>query len=111
MTASWDSDLPQIAKSLDVRTDVVAGAGAKLIADGAKARVAIRTRALHDSIHVERKGQGHYSVVAGNRRAFYGHLVEFGGGPHNHAQPFLIPAFEAARPAIEALGHDAFRDL
>ena len=38
-------------------------------------------------------------VVAGNERAFYGRLVEF-GTPNTPAQPFFYPSFRAMRRII-----------
>lgn len=83
---------------------------------------------LQDAIHIEEQLEGIY-VVAGDNRAWYGHLVEFGSyktgerftrnrvgtqfhgheGREGHttgvmpAHPFLTPAFEANRtPIIES---------
>lgn len=84
--------------------DGLTAAVAELVSTGAKAIVAVETGRLRKAIHVERKGRGNYSVVAGGPGVFYGHIVEH-GGVHHAAQPFLVPSAEAVRMEVPAIGH------
>lgn len=106
-------------------------AGAGVIRDAAKSRVSTKTGALRDSIRVSmrvRGGSVKAQVKAGDKKAFYAHMVEFGTARHwikpksrkslflagllkevvDHPgakqSPFMRPAFDAAtQPAIEAM--------
>ena len=100
-------------------------AGAKEIEREAKVQAPARTGALRESIRVStrlRQGQPSATVSAGNRRAWYAHLVEFGTAEHlikpkhrasllvanvlretvqhpgAQARPFMLPASDAATP-------------
>jgi HK97 gp10 family phage protein len=106
------SRLPKIAAELALKIDGVAEAGAEIIAQKAKDRVPVGSGQVHlrDRIHVERaEGTGWY-VIAGDNKAWYGHLVEHGtrsASPH----PFLIPAAEESRKDIEAIAQAVGRHL
>ena len=90
---SVESRLPKIANAIpDIVLDA-ARRGADQIAADARDRAPVDSGDLRDSIHVERVNDG-YSVVAGNTRVWYGHLVEH-GTVKSAAHPFLIPAFES----------------
>jgi HK97 gp10 family phage protein len=98
MPATLKSRLPDIAAGLRRRVIVATEQGAELVAQKAKARVPIESGSLRNAIHVERDGADVY-VVAGDREAFYGHMVEH-GTRHSAPHPFLIPALEESRDAI-----------
>jgi HK97 gp10 family phage protein len=87
---------PEIIADLPRGTDVAIAKSAIVVMQRAKARVPVESGRLRAAIHVEQTGLGEHAVVAGDRRAFYGHIVEF-GGDHSAAQPFLIPALEDSR--------------
>jgi HK97 gp10 family phage protein len=70
------------------------------VVDAAKARVPVDTGALQNAIHIDIQPEGIY-VVAGDSKAWYGHLVEH-GSVNQPARPFLIPAFEEHRASIVA---------
>lgn len=110
-----------------------ARAGQKVILEAAKANVPVKSGALRDSLRIKtriRKGEVTATLVAGNKVAFYAHMVEFGTARHlikpkkakslffaglarkviDHPgaeqKPFMRPAIDSAAPqAIEA-----FRD-
>lgn len=97
--------------------------GAEAIAEEARNRVPVNTGRLRDAIHVEKRASGvevggqhvggvysDWFVVAGDTKAFYGHMVEF-GTTHSPAHPFLIPAFESRRPVLEGLVREALQRL
>ena len=100
------SRIPQIATLLDDQLREAAEEALAPVVAAAKSRVPVDSGKLRDSIHVEVEGD-RARIVAGNTEAWYGHLVEFGsaeGGkgrgpipPH----PFLMPAWEANRLAVE----------
>lgn len=92
------SRLPQIATELGPAARQAARAGARIVEDAAKARVPIHTGRLRAAIHTEDQPEG-VAVIAGDRRAWYGHIVEH-GGRYTPAQPFLVPAFEENRDLI-----------
>jgi HK97 gp10 family phage protein len=98
----FKSRFDEIRRELPDRVDGAVKAAAGLIADGALERVPVDTGDLQRAIHVERQAEREYLVVAGDRSAFYGHMVEFGTS-HSAPRPFLIPAFEAAREQVEAM--------
>lgn len=104
---TYKSRIPQIAAELDDRLDEVARHTAEAIAAQAKARVPVHSGDLKRSIHVDRKGEAEYAVIAGDSTAWYGHLVEY-GSRRTPAHPFLIPAGESQRDDYEA---DAKRAL
>ncbi len=102
------SRIPEITAEVAVKLDEVAEAGAKLIEASAKDNVEVDSGLLRDRIHVEKEGTGKYAVVAGDREAFYGHLLE-DGTTHSAPHPFLIPALEEDKPEILALGAAALK--
>lgn len=99
-----------IARTLDEQIDPAIRNVAEQVAADAKGRVPVDSGALRNAIHVDRHGDGAYSVVAGNTEAFYGHIVEH-GGVNAPARPFLIPAAEATRDNVDELVRAALADL
>ena len=98
-------------------------AGQKVILDAAKANAPVQSGALRDSLRITTRSKGgkvSATLVAGNKKAFYAHMVEFGTAQHfikpkrarslffaglarevvDHpgagAKPFLRPAFDAS---------------
>lgn len=67
------------------------------IADGAKSRVATDTGELAGSINVRADDEGASVIVEAT--AAHAKFVEF-GTRHTPARPFLLPAFEEARPQV-----------
>ncbi len=95
----------QLPESMDDATEEIANA----IADAAKERVPVDTGALRDAIHVEGVEHGH-AVVAGDNKAFYGHIVER-GSVHAPPHPFLVPAAEAEKAGALKLAAEKLQDL
>ena len=110
MSVKLTSHIPRISTEIHVRVAAATEAGAKLIEEAAKERVPVKTGALRDAIHTEFKGDADWAVVAGNRDAFYGHMVEF-GTTHSPAHPFLVPAAEARRMEVQKIVAAALRHL
>lgn len=52
-----------------------------------------------------------WRVQAGDRSAFYGHIVELGGGPPESHQPFLIPALDQKRDRVADLVTEAIKEV
>lgn len=104
------SRLTKIARSLDEELDLPMRLVAEAIEAGAKGRAPVNTGALRDAIHVEKRGEGSYAVVAGDGDVFYGHLVE-GGTTKAPAHPFLVPAAEAERDNVDEIVRRALGDL
>jgi HK97 gp10 family phage protein len=83
-------ELAEFLKTLPAKLErnVMRGAlraGAKVIADEAKANVPTRMGALKKSIRVSsklKKGEVTASAKAGNKKVFYAGWVEFGTAPH-----------------------------
>jgi HK97 gp10 family phage protein len=96
-----ENRLPEIAAALEVEVRAAAREAAELVAADARTRVPVDTGRLRAAIHVEQTAET-TEVVAGDREAWYGHIVEHGGVGHP-AHPFLIPALEENREAIVAL--------
>lgn len=107
------SDLPEIIKALPVAVRAAVMVGAEQISTDAKALVPVEDGELQRAIHVElvqdptetallsgRSSEGGVYVVAGDDDVFYGHMVEH-GTTHSPPHPFLVPALEANRKAIE----------
>lgn len=90
---------PEIIAALPVRLDAAVEAAANVIMEQAKENVPVETGRLRDAIHVEEVGNLKRSVTAGDREAFYGHIVEH-GSVHSGARPFLIPAFEQSKDDV-----------
>jgi HK97 gp10 family phage protein len=101
------SRIPEIAAALSPEVMVAVEAGAETIVEAAKARVPVDTGRLRDAIHTEIEGAGVY-VVAGDREAFYGHIIEH-GSVYAPARPFLLPALEETRAAVLAEVEAAIR--
>jgi len=106
---SYTSRIPRIIAELDPRVELVAREAAELIEKGAKERVPVQTGKLRDSIHVERDDAG-WMVLAGDNEVFYGHIVEHGGN-RTAPRPFMVPALEQARPAVQKLIDRGLRNL
>lgn len=104
------SRFPQIVAELNPRMDIATKTTAEAIAEDAKSRAPALTGALRDAIHVERSKLAEYRVVAGNTEVFYGHMVEHGTS-HSPPHPFLVPAAEAQRPALESAARAALQGL
>lgn len=107
---SYKSRLPHIADQIGAHMDAVVKTAAELIEQRAKARAPVHTGRLRDAIHVERTGIGEYAVIAGDKTAFYGNIVEHGGA-HTPARPFLTPAVEETRPELRELGRRELGNL
>lgn len=104
------SRLPKIAAELAAAADMAAHRSANRAAVKAKERVPVATGKLHDAIHVEREGLAAYMVVAGDREAFYGHIIEH-GGRFVPPRPFIVPAAEDTRDEAVAILKAALRAL
>ncbi len=104
-----DAALSRLA--LDVETRLAknaAGAGARVIRDGAKRRAPVDSGNLRAAIKVRRAKKRYGAAVAdivvtGGRKslkndAWYAKLVEY-GTRHAPARPFLRPALDADAPA------------
>ena len=109
MSVTLDSRLGEIARKVGPTAVRALRPHMDAIALGAKARVPVETGALQRAIHVDSEPNG-YSVVAGDRDVFYGHLVEH-GTRHSPPHPFLVPAFEAEKPPLLAGVAKALGDL
>lgn len=99
----FKSRIPEIVAALPARVEAIELRTAERAAERARDKVPRATGALHDAIHIEKDEHGGYFVVAGNKTAFYGHIVEHGGmytAPH----PFMVPAAEETRAEIFELG-------
>jgi len=103
--------LPEIIATLDDELDDMANDLVKAVANEARLRVPFETGALQRAIHVERNGEGSYSVIAGDDDAWYGHIVEFGSVQSGPGQPFLLPALEHQRLRVGELARRALKDL
>jgi len=101
------SRLPEIAAGLDSFMREGMKLGGEAIAESAKARVPVDSGELRAAIHVDEGTEGVY-VVAGDKDAFYGHLVEHGTS-HSAPQPFLIPAFEENAELVNKLAGKSMR--
>lgn len=110
MSVKYESRFPQITRELRPKVSRGTRAGAELIVQAAKSRVPVRSGALRDAIHIDFRGDADYAVVAGDHNAFYGHMVEF-GTTHSPAHPFLVPAVEERKAAVEAAIVVALRSL
>jgi HK97 gp10 family phage protein len=105
------SRLPEIIAELYPAVEEATVAGAELIVEAAKSRVPVDTGRLRDAIHVETTPEGAY-VIAGNRNAFYGHIVEHGSAAYGTPpHPFLVPALEENRVKVEELVSAAIRRI
>lgn len=103
------SRLPLIAAQLDEKTlEGVVELGERVV-DRAQERVAVESGDLRDSIHLEIDGNQVW-IVAGDSKAYYGHIVE-NGGVFQPAQPFLVPSFEEERGNLEELVGERLEEL
>lgn len=109
MPATLKSRIPEITASLTPRTREALRPGAEMISVEAKGRVPVETGALRNAIHVE-PDQAGWAVVAGDQKAFYGHIVE-NGSVHAPPHPFLVPALESQKEAVVAEVVAALRRL
>ena len=103
------SRIPEIVAELNAAVEAAAKAGAEQVAEAARQRVPVDTGKLRDAIHTQTDADGSW-VIAGNKKAFYGHIVEH-GSVHTPPHPFLVPAFEETRGAIEAEIGEAIRKV
>lgn len=103
MGATLESRLPMIAAELRPRIGAAIKAGAEAIADEARARVPVSDTAPHirDRIASRRTGPAEYRVSAGDGELFYGYFLER-GTQYIAPQPFLEPALDEERDAIDA---------
>lgn len=97
--------IPAITRELDEAVSEEVMEIANEIVASAKQRVPKDDHDLEESIHVEVK-DGEVYVVAGNNKAFYGHIVEGGSSGANPygaqpPRPFLLPAYEQHRHNAE----------
>jgi HK97 gp10 family phage protein len=96
------SSLPKFAEQVGAAMEGASHETALMVAARAKEKCPVGlTGNLRDAIHVEHAGPGRYRVVAGNEKAWYGHLVEHGTS-HSAAKPFLAPAVEETRAEVAA---------
>jgi Bacteriophage HK97-gp10, putative tail-component len=119
------SRIPDIIRQLDPQVNLALVESAEEVARIARFLVPKETGRLMEAIHVERRydhGKVVTYVVAGDRQAWYGHIVEHGAthkGKRSHghtdwtgrvaARPFLVPAAEASRKFIVNAGRDAIQ--
>jgi HK97 gp10 family phage protein len=120
---SYTSRIPEISRKLPLAFDIATLEAAHAIEEIAKALCPVGTGRVHlrDRIHVERTKEGDREltwVVAGDREAWYGHLVEHGSVHHTvHAgewiitpHPFLTPAAEAGREIARERANRAIKE-
>lgn len=98
--AVWTSDLDAIMRYAEPKCDRAVEQAAERIKNTARTLVPVGPPTTHirDTIRV-RKGRGvnvQREVVAGSRKAFYGHIIEW-GAVHVAARPFMTPAAEMER--------------
>lgn len=103
------SRLPEITAELEKAAREAVAAAAELVVATAKDRAPVDTGRLRDSIHIDEEAEGTY-VVAGDHEVFYGNMVEH-GTVDAAAHPFLLPALEENRSAIEAAVTAAIRKV
>ncbi len=104
------SRLPQITIALSQRARLAGKDLADAIAEEARSRVPVDSGALRDAIHVTFQGDNDWNVVAGDRKAFYGHIIEH-GGVNTPARPFLVPAAETQLATAGERFRRRFRNL
>lgn len=95
----YSSRIPRITAELAARIDQLTRDAADTVVKGARDRAPVDSGDLKDAIRVEQEADSKYSVTAGDRKAFYGHMVEF-GTVRTSPRPFLVPALEASREDI-----------
>jgi HK97 gp10 family phage protein len=112
VSATLEDRLPLIMVELRTKVAAAVKAGAELVAEDAKTKVGYGPDPHHirDDIHVMRKDAAEYSVVAGEPDTYHGHILEH-GSVKMAARPFLVPALEENKGAIEGLVEAALRSL
>jgi HK97 gp10 family phage protein len=106
---SLESQLKRIAEELEPEVREALHNGAEQIAEAARVRVPVDTGHLREAIHVTVEREG-FHVVAGDKEAFYGHMVEH-GTTHSPPHPFLVPAFEENKERLVESVNEAIRKL
>ncbi len=109
MSGILRSRIPLIIGELRPKVLEAVEESAERIVEGAQRRVPVDSGSLREAIHVEAEG-GQVAVVAGDDDVFYGHIVE-NGSVHTPPRPFLVPAFEEERSALEDAIGEKLRDL
>jgi HK97 gp10 family phage protein len=110
------SRLPAIASELKIAVDAAIVKGAHAVAADAERRLEphCRTGELEQQVHVDEAQREGVYVVAGDPKdpsfAFWGHMLEHGTS-HSPPYPFLVPALEENRTAIEQLVRVSLRGL
>ncbi len=92
---------PEIIARMPETVAAAALEAGQLVEQSAKDRVPVRTGKLRDAIHIVQDEEGSH-VVAGDKTAWYGHIVEH-GSVNTPAHPFLVPALEENRAAVVAI--------
>lgn len=100
------SRIPLIITGLEPRVVGAIGRGAEAVAEEARLRVHVVTGDLRDSIEATQTDAGGW--IVGTELA--GVFEEFGTS-RQPAHPFLVPALESQRSAIEDLVTDVLKDL
>ena len=98
--------LRKIPAQIEKEVSVALNEGAERIADGARARVSVDSGSLRNSIHVRQSEEGMSASV--ETSAEHARHVEF-GTRHAPARPFLLPAFDEAKPKVVAEVRGAVR--
>jgi HK97 gp10 family phage protein len=109
------SRLPKIAASLRPRVSAAVKQGAELVAEDARARVAVGPAPEHIKDHIEvgrHEAAGYYvaATATDDKGRPYAGWHEFGTANHP-PYPFLIPALEANAENIENLVAASLRGL
>lgn len=86
-------------------------AGQKVILDAAKAKAPVKSGALRDSLRIKtrsKNGEVSATLVAGNKDAYYAHMVEFGTAQH-FIKPKKFKSLFFAGLAREVVDHPGAR--
>jgi HK97 gp10 family phage protein len=110
IVANLTSRIPEIIASIPDELGAILEDGANAVAEDAQSRVPVETGRLRDAIHVEQLDDLTFSVVAGDEDAYYGHVVE-NGSVTTAPRPFLVPAAEAQRDALDAAAMKALGEV
>lgn len=108
--ATYTSRIPALLARVDAGVEAAVERSAQRVKAGAMARVPVGAPMLHLRNTIRVRGEGHSrEVVAGSRKAFYGHFVEW-GTVKVRARPFMTPAaeLEAASKRLERDVKDLF---
>ena len=93
--------IPDVIEALPAAIHEALTHAAEQVAESARARVPVDSGDLQRAIHVEAgENEEEMLVLAGDRKVFYGNLVEHGGAVNRPAHPFLVPALEENREKI-----------